>query len=386
MPLKKITITITFLCFIYLVLLLFGTLWPFETEQENDVNWSGKKRGLEFHRHGTTMKTSLRGLGYTKEFFKLPEYINPQTNVVTISISLSSRIQPINGLGFIISFDDELSPEKLIIAQWRNALIVRKRNDNSDEYTEIGAAHVFENGKRCEISITFSTSGTNIYLDGNLKESHPNFSYKTVDELFNGRLLVGNSANGKSPWAGTIYQLAIYEGESFMGERSSQVKDEFLNGFDNPINQDSLIAFYGFEEQTGQFVYNRPLDRNHLYIPTIFTMLEKSYLISPFRDIRFNAGFYFDVLINVLLFIPMSVLLAFILIRMTSYKRIYIYVFTVIICSVMSLLIEFIQVYIPQRSSSILDLGLNILGAILGIYLFKYVLKIFPMIKTKEQI
>ena len=54
-------------------------------------------------------------------------------------------------------------------------------------------------------------------------------------------------------------------------------------------------------------------------------------------------------------------------------------------CTMMSLIIEFIQVYIPQRSSSILDLGLNILGAIIGIYLLQYILSLFPMIKTKHQ-
>jgi hypothetical protein len=384
MPLKKVTITIGFICLVYFLLLIIGTLWPFKIQQENDVHWTGDGRGLEFHRHGTTMKTSLRGLSYTKSSFKLKEDFNKETNSITMTLSLSPRIQPLNGLGFIIAFDDEKEPEKLVIAQWRSALIIRKRIEDSDRYSEVGAVHVFENGKNCEVSITFSKRGTNIYLNGNLKENHPGFSYNKIEDILGGRLLLGNSANGKRPWAGRINQVAIYEGEYIFGERVIPANNDIADGFNTLLNPDSVIAYYGFEEQTGQFVYNRIADINHLFFPPFFTMLKKSYLISPFRDIRYNAAFYFDVFINILLFIPLSVFFALVFLRITTLKKSYIYLITVIMCTLMSLAVEIIQVYIPQRSSSILDFGLNILGAIIGIYLLKYILALFPMIKTKH--
>jgi VanZ family protein len=291
----------------------------------------------------------------------------------------------LNGLGYIISFDDDLEPEKLIIAQWRDALIVRKRIGQTDGYSEIGAAHVFENGVTSEVSISLSTNGTNIYVDGNLKESHPNFSYKNIENLLHGRLLVGNSAYGKSPWAGEINQIVICKGEYTFKEKISGEDVSLSNGFDTAINEDSLIAYYGFEEQTGQFAYNRAFDNNHLFIPLVFTPLKKIYLINPFWDIRYNAAFYFDVFINILLFVPLSVLAALIFLRITTLNKLYIYVLTVISCTLMSLIIEFIQVFIPQRSSSILDLGLNILGAVIGIFLLRYILLLFPTIKLKSQ-
>ena len=113
MPLKKVTITIGFVCLVYFVLLIIGTLWPFKIQQENDVHWSGDLKGLQFHRHGTSMKTSLRGLGYTKSSFNLGDNFNKETNSFTISLSLTPRIQPLNGLGYIISFDDDKETEKI---------------------------------------------------------------------------------------------------------------------------------------------------------------------------------------------------------------------------------------------------------------------------------
>ena len=384
MPLRKVTITLGFICLVYFVLLVIGTLWPFKIQQKNDVHWSENAKGLEFHRHSTTMKTSLRGLSYTKSYFQLPEEFNKQMKSATIILSLKSRIQPLNGLGYIIAFDDEREPEKLVIAQWRDALIIRKRIGESESYSEIGAANVFEKGKNCQVSITFSNNGTNIYTNGNLKGSHPNLSFHDVNEILGGRLLLGNSGNGKRPWAGEINQLVIYEGNFGIVEKHIQIGDDETDYFDTPLWQDSLIAYYGFEEQTGQFAYNRVSDKNHLYFPSIFTLLKKSYLISSFRDIRYNAAFYLDVFINILLFIPLSMLLALMLLRVTTLKKSFLYFLTVILCTVMSLIIEFIQVYIPQRSSSILDLGLNILGAIIGIFLIKHILSLLPLIKIKQ--
>jgi len=53
--------------------------------------------------------------------------------------------------------------------------VIRKRIGKSDYYTEIGARDVFFNKKYTNISITLAQNGAQIYVNGELKEVHPNF-------------------------------------------------------------------------------------------------------------------------------------------------------------------------------------------------------------------
>lgn len=82
-----------------------------------------------------------------------------------------------------------------------------------------------------------------------------------------------------------------------------------------------------------------------------------------------QGGFYFsDVAINILGFIPLGYLLmSYFLSNDRIQKKISVVCLTIATCTGISLLIELSQYYIPGRSSSLLDLLFNGLGAFGGV-------------------
>jgi glycopeptide antibiotics resistance protein len=82
-----------------------------------------------------------------------------------------------------------------------------------------------------------------------------------------------------------------------------------------------------------------------------------------------NSGFSFsDAAINILGFIPLGYLMiSYFLSNDSTQKKIPVVCLTAALCIGISLLIELSQYYIPGRSSSLLDLLFNGLGAFIGI-------------------
>ena len=116
-----------------------------------------------------------------------------------------------DGFNFILLFYDGKDRTQLVVAQWRSAFIVM----NGDDYSHRRKTkRIFVNADPKAplprmMTITTGPSGTRIYLDGDLAAVKKDLilTLPRKDRL---RLFLGNSAAGKHPWEGNMYNLSIF--------------------------------------------------------------------------------------------------------------------------------------------------------------------------------
>ena len=103
-------------------------------------------------------------------------------------------------------------------------------------------------------------------------------------------------------------------------------------------------------------------------------------LAMPFDEFRVNMHYAIDVVINILGFIPFG----FFIRRYLSergVKHVRIVIIAMVIGISTSLFIEFIQAYLPARSSQLMGVLSNSGGTVLGIYLWSRY--IFPLLSKR---
>jgi VanZ family protein len=225
--------------------------------------------------------------------------------------------------------------------------------------------------RRIFLTLTSSPKGTILYVDGVRAEKFPGFPL--FDDLPAGQsvLVIGNSATGKSWWEGDLLGLALYNrvlSELEVRENYSRwVKQDYQSLSSEP----GMIGLYPFKEGKGEWVRNGVAEVHSLYLPSVFHPLQKIVLEWPAKTDLKRRGFYQDMAVNILGFIPLGFLLTFWLLRFTRLRAAGAGRLTLLIGALTSLAIELAQVYLPSRSSSAGDLVFNTLGTLIGIVLLR---------------
>ena len=192
-------------------------------------------------------------------------------------------------------------------------------------------------------------------------------------EQFSGHLMLGNASDCGNQWVGRLFGLALYRGvltseqlhRNYLSWTQSDQVDVELSG--NPI------ALYTFNEKQGSRISNQAGDKNHLIIPKRYRPLRRIMLQPFWKHESVDRRFLFDVIINVLGFVPFAFLLIHYL-NIAGRIQPGFWAFAVVLAgAVMSLVIEISQAYLPIRHSSLLDLICNTCGAYFGILLHKIV-------------
>ena len=103
-------------------------------------------------------------------------------------------------------------------------------------------------------------------------------------------------------------------------------------------------------------------DKGHINIPAVYRPLKYKVLEFPWKASDYDRALFYDVCINILGFMPLGLLSmhVFHLLGCTSSMKQLIV--AVMIGSAFSLFIELSQVYLPARSSSLMDVLCNTLG------------------------
>ena len=86
----------------------------------------------------------------------------------------------------------------------------------------------------------------------------------------------------------------------------------------------------------------------------------------------FNRFFILDTIVNLIGFIPFAFVLSATLIRVGGASEKHAVLITIAFCFVVSLAIEILQAWMPSRSSSMLDLVLNTIGACMGAFTYRF--------------
>ena len=333
--------------------LLTVGLWPFAFRPPNRVGWLKKPAGLSFQPDGIAYDPepadwSAGGLPDQPASFTMELWLEP------------GQVPPADVFD-ILSVDDGGFPSGIILCQWKQYLLLRicDRADHRG-FREVGPGGVLAGQTPRFMTFTVSPAGTTFYSDGTVLKHFPGFT--VPDSRLHGRLILGNAAEGKHPWAGNLFGLAIFN----RALDASEIAEHYALWSSHQAEQlaadSGLAALYRFDEGNGQWVNDLSANRRRLLIPERYRVLHKRVLeLDPIGKSDLD-----DIAVNILGFLPFGFI-------GYSYRRLakpdgrgWNLVWAVCAGATISLAIELTQVWLPNRSSSINDLFTNTLGTFLG--------------------
>ena len=350
------------ICLSIIAVILFAGLWPRDFQSGNDVALIPDGNGIRF---------SNRGILYTKP---LPANRRAQSvqGALTIVMAVQSDEEAKRDIPVILAFADGLPCERLYMGQWKSNLIIRSRRTDSCRYDrsrEIGVQDVLLKGTLRFIAISSSVRGTSVYVDGKLRSWRKGLSLLGPDEMLSGRLVLGNSADGKHPWTGTVSTLAAYD-YSLSSEEVRQHYEAWRDSKTLSTRANSLpIMYYRFDERAGSIAKDHSGLGNDLIIPDRFTPLQRRMLVQPWNDFRANRSYALDIAINILGFVPFGFYISWYL-RERGISRLRVIIIVMALGTGTTLFIELLQAYLPARSSQLTDVLTNTCGTAVGIYLW----------------
>jgi hypothetical protein len=240
-----------------------------------------------------------------------------------------------------------------------------KPENNSSTHNWRWLKNVFLKGQRRFLTITSDKTGTTVYIDGKKARKYRNYSLMFSRDLSTvWHMLIGNNPSGTKPWTGIIHGLAIYN-QALSPEKVIKHFEKWRNKSAlSLLKEKDIIALYPMNEKSGQIIHNAVLNHYHLSIPAIFKILKKNFLKLSGDALKLNGSSLRDMRINILGFIPLGYLL---LVTFYSTKSPWtsswrIFFLAVLGGTVVSLVVEILQAYLPTRTSSLTDLIFNSFG------------------------
>ena len=346
---------------IFGVIIVVG-LWPFNFWPENRVKWLKDQSGLHFFDQAIIYSTIpfSRSSSFPIDSFSLEIWLQPGKE----SYDYTARI---------LSLYDGERTENIVISQWKSGLILQRgitKDHPEESFPKVGLKGALPKGVKRFFTITSGPGGTKIYSDGKLTGKYPKF------HLFEsgsnpGYLILGRSPGGRQSWNGNLYGLAIYN-PSLTEEQVSQHFQRWINGEQTSLlRENGVFAFYLFDERSGNLARDH-VGNHHLIVPSKFKILRKTVLVPPWKDFRPTCSYVTDMLTNILGFIPFGFFFSVYLSMRRPGPTRRLFLISVVSAGLMSLLIELAQVYLPTRSSQLMDVICNILGAGFGALAFLY--------------
>jgi len=347
--------------------ILFFGLWPKGFNFSNDVTWIKEQPGIRF---------SGYGIAYTDPIKELSKEDDSGENGFSVEIALKSSSYHEDGFNFILALHNGKDSNQLLVGQWHSSIIVMNGDDyNHRRRTKRIAVKLAEVPPTTRfITITTGKDGTSIYLDGQLNRTKRDLTLK-IPENGKSRLLLGNSVYGKHSWEGDVYGLAFY--------RYILTDQDVAMHFENwGKHRNFLFAMkykpfvlYFFDEKGGKRAVDHAGEKHDLEIPSRMQILDKNVLSLTWDRLNFDSGFIRDIIMNLIGFIPLGFFLNATFVKAGGSFERHGVLTTVVFCFTVSLAIEILQAWMPSRSSDCLDLLLNTLGALLGVMIYRFLLR-----------
>lgn len=210
---------------------------------------------------------------------------------------------PYRHFAYIFSLYDGKGTEYFSIGQWNNSLqILGSRSINKvkiESIPEIGLGNALPDGEVQFITLSSDSEGTAIYMNGKLAKFFPKFSLISENQLTNGQFILGNSSNGRNPWTGNIFGLAIYNRLLREDEVFRHYQAWVKHGSPSLSENESFAQLYLFDEHNGTLVHNHAGQQHDLLIPPSFHVLYKTILKLPWRQFRLSVSYFTDLIVNV---------------------------------------------------------------------------------------
>lgn len=338
-----------FLCVVATAAVLMATLWPMNFFPRNGVSWLQGKNGIKFDKEGLLI---------SREPLQLPVENDSESYTLELFLSPSS----VESSSTILSFYNPMASKQLLIRQLKSGLAVAQDSQNERDRTIIcDIGRVFSPGGVVFVAISSRPNGITFYVDGKRSYSFPGSKISRSD--LSGQIVAGTSPLSYQPWNGEIYGLAIYAKE-LTGETALRHYQSWTHPENYPPDLETVLSRYTFSEGSGTTIHNQAPSEPSLEIPSSFFIPHKAFLRSPQLEFRPQWHYAFDIVSNIIGFVPLGLILCTYLDwTKARWKAI---VLAVIFCAMLSLTIEVLQYYIPRRGSGITDIITNTLGGVLG--------------------
>ena len=369
-PLKR------YLCLLYILILLFWGLRPFNFRPVNSVDWIKKENGISFHDLGV-----VYGPAESEESDQ--KSLMAKDKSVSVEIWLTPGSYFHRGFSNIFSLYDDNQPEIFSFRQVRSSLNISKyqipdKKGTTHSWRWLG--NFFFNGQRRLLTVTSDKNNTSVYFDGRKVKNFRNYSLMlSKKQTSPSRIVIGNDPSGRQPWRGKIHGLAIYN-HVLYPEQVFENFELWKNGSALSLSKEKeIVAFYSMNEKNGKIIHNAVGNQFHLSIPVRFKILKKNFLKLSRDSLKLDGSSLRDMRINILGFIPLGWLFFRVFNSYNQRLRIQLWrpmLLTVFGGTVISLMIEILQAFLPTRTSSLTDLIFNTFGTALGLIFASIFIKI----------
>jgi len=321
--------------------MLAACLYPFRVAP-NAVAWSPDGQGITFGNHGVVLGSQpLRIPSNTDDAFSMELWLRPEGN--------KNHDQ-----GSILGFYTPEHPRLFTIDQRHTGVALRRYDGGQSLYT----ADVLLLDRMAFLTITSDEQRTAIYANGARVRDWP--GVRIPNRLLAGRLILGTTAAMDDSWPGTMRGVAIYS----RALNAAQVKQHYATWTAGASpDADGLLALYRFDGGSGHVIANQaPGASGELRIPEQYTIPAKDVL----EPVEFDHPN--DIIANIIGFMPLGFTLYGFLTVSRMRARIMV---VALLCGAFSVSIELMQVMLPTRDSSQTDVLTNILGGVIGAWIYR---------------
>lgn len=334
-----------------LAVILVAGLWPFNPFPANNVTWLKNRKGLDFGANPVVLSRAPLN------------FADPRWS----SISLEIWLQPTGswGINTFFSVYAPENPKQFRMMYYHDAFLIRRnRRDARGRSDDIGIGvdnAAFPNIPLF-VTITAGPKSSSIYFNGKLARVFPGYTLSGRD--LSGQLIFGTSPFEKQTWHGELRGLAIYGVELSTADVLAHYQ-KWTDGRPAELAQELVpTALYDFHEGIGVTIHDLAGVAPDLFIPKHYSVPHKPILQWPWDEYRPNRSSAVDIAVNIAGFVPFGFLLCAFLWSTTRCQRPALS--AVLIGALLSLTIELLQAYIPQRSSGVTDIVTNTLGTAMG--------------------
>ena len=352
-PIPALALTLT--CLAVVAGLLAAGLWPLNFRTENHVA-PIPSGGLKFSAPSNSSKSELGGIVFTPLPLKCHATSGCREGEISLTIGLSAGSEACTCLKRILDLRGPNGSEAFYFGQWKSYFIVRTFNAPAaagKSYREIGVRDVLAAGRQSVITVTSSSAGTSIYVHGRLTGHYPGFRLLQEHQMLQGhRLYLGNAPDLNCPWPGDVFSLALYA-RALTPEEACDAgrRREDYGGT-------GAAACWDFGSGAEQEVAaDLSGSGNALDMPRNLVFTKRFLGWPDFQHLPLS-----DLALNLLGFVPFGFLMSLRILTAgrLSMRRTGLAALT--LGFGVSLLIETVQVFLPGRDSSLLDLAANTVG------------------------
>ncbi len=329
-------------------------LWPFHSPA-NDVRWLKGAHGLSLDGEGTLFSEpslDFRGTTHSIEVWA-------STRIIRAGATLLAVYNPNSKDCATVSVTRSVADLKIQTRQENSYFDIVKHKFYVDD--------VFQPDEPLFLTITFSTHGTRLYVNGVPRSTSSSFTIPDCT-VAGSRLVLGDSAGQSDGWVGEIRGLAIYQTEL----AEDQVKRHFETWTTSgrPVWEGSNgnRTLYLFDEGEGSVAHDQGNGKLRLEMPARYAVIDKQVLAGFWDEFSGTTGYWLDFANNVIGFVPVGFCFCAYLANNTRLRhpvRI-----AVLLGVGLSLTIELTQPFLATRESDMTDLITNTVGTIAGAALY----------------